>query len=198
MAQDFGRYIGLPIKVEFIDGSPSERRMRLLGEITYIDQNRRSWKVETGFVTDGASIPRVLWSAVGGPFEGSYRNAALVHDKYCEAKTIAWPYVHRMFYDAMRAAGVGQIQAGILYAGVLLGGPRWPTPGRGVGTGIGGFDLPVAGGAPGGGSVPRPITQAPDRRELTDKDVANISEFVHGSVTPPTPEEIEKYLKEHP
>ena len=33
------------------------------------------------FVTDGASIPRYLWSIVGSPWTGNYPQAAVVHDK---------------------------------------------------------------------------------------------------------------------
>lgn len=36
--------------------------------------------VKKGFVTDGASIPRIFWSIIGGPFEGPLLFAAVVHD----------------------------------------------------------------------------------------------------------------------
>ena len=33
-----------------------------------------------------------------------------------------------MFYFALRASGVAEVQAKILYTAVLLGGPRWTKP----------------------------------------------------------------------
>ena len=39
-------------------------------------------EVPKGFVTDGASIPRLVWTLVGHPF-GKYFNAAIAHDWLC-------------------------------------------------------------------------------------------------------------------
>src|ERR1035441_4686270 len=45
-----------------------------------IDPDGLEWKAPKGLVTDGASIPQIAWTPVGGPFEGLYRLAAVVHD----------------------------------------------------------------------------------------------------------------------
>src|SRR5882762_321050 len=75
----FGRFDG-PIRVEFgTDG----RTMKLLQDVTYIDPGGLQWKARKGYSTDGASIPRAFWTVVGAPFEGNYRNAAVIHDQYC-------------------------------------------------------------------------------------------------------------------
>lgn len=91
---------------------------------TSIKRKLRGWPPK-GSVVDGASIPKIFWSFVGGPFEGQYRNASIVHDTECDAKTYAWQAVHRMFYNASRAGGVGWIKAHVLYAAVYYFGPRW-------------------------------------------------------------------------
>ena len=78
-----------------------------------------------GSVVDGASIPQVFWSLVGGPFEGEYRNASVVHDVACDRKSEPWEAVHLMFYNACRCGGVGEKKAKLLYWAVYLGGPRW-------------------------------------------------------------------------
>src|SRR5262249_17871084 len=62
---------------------------------------------------------------VGGPFEGLYRNASIVHDTECDLQVRAWRDVHRMFYNGMRAGGVGRIKAMLMYAAVYRFGPRW-------------------------------------------------------------------------
>jgi hypothetical protein len=49
--------------------------MILVTELRYTDPKDEVWVAPAGSVTDGASIPRYLWSLMGGPFEGQYRNA---------------------------------------------------------------------------------------------------------------------------
>ena len=80
---------------------------------------------------DGASIPQVLWST-GGPYEGKYRDASVIHDVYCDEapKTRTWQAVHRMFYDGMLASGVADTRALFMYGAVYRHGPKWPDPAR--------------------------------------------------------------------
>jgi len=118
---DWGRFSG-PLHLEFL---PDGRRMKLLMPFGYVDPQGMDWPVPQDAVTDGASIPRLLWTVIGGPFEGSYRNAAVIHDYYCDVRSRGWESVHRMFYTAMLACGVSNASAKILYFGVRLGGPRW-------------------------------------------------------------------------
>lgn len=123
--EQFGRFDGSP-KVEFVDKGPGKGRdMRLLEDFTYTDSGGSQWTAKKGYETDGASIPWVFWSIVGGPFEGDYRKAAVIHDWYCHQKSRPWQDVHRIFYYASRAEGVGEIKSKILYAAVMFGGPRW-------------------------------------------------------------------------
>jgi hypothetical protein len=37
-------------------------------------------EVPTGFISDGASIPKAVWVVVGDPFEFEYLHAAIIHD----------------------------------------------------------------------------------------------------------------------
>jgi hypothetical protein len=109
-------------QLEWLDDG---RLMQLLRDFVYVDQTTTRWTAPQGAKTDGASIPPILWSFVGGPFEGQYRNAAIVHDTECDAKTHEWQAVHRMFYNASRAGGVGWIKASLMYAAVYAFGPHW-------------------------------------------------------------------------
>jgi hypothetical protein len=127
-AQDYGHYIGKPVPVLLLATTPSDYRIQLTGDFTYVSSGGKVWSVPSGFISDGASIPRAFWTVVGGPLDGPYREAAIVHDRYCVTKSEPWKSVHRMFYDAMRASGVGQLEAITLYGGVMLGGPRWDPP----------------------------------------------------------------------
>jgi hypothetical protein len=117
----FGYFPERP-QLEWLDDG---RKMQLLRAFVYIDQRSNSWIAPKDAVVDGASIPPVLWSFVGGPYEGRYRNASIVHDTECDAKSHKWQDVHRMFYYASRAGGVGLIKAWLMYAAVYEFGPRW-------------------------------------------------------------------------
>lgn len=120
--EDYGHFIG---EVE-AKWDANGRTMTLLAPFSYVEPTGRVWDAPTGSVTDGASIPRIGWTIIGGPFEGSYRDAAVVHDVACVKRTADWHDVHRMFYTAMLADKVNIIQAKIMYAAVYHFGPRWP------------------------------------------------------------------------
>lgn len=123
--ESFGFYEGLPPRLEFLSDG---RLVRLLADIAYNGSEGVRWPVPEGIEVNGASIPRPLWSLIGGPFEGRYRDASIVHDHYCDIQTRDWRDVHRMFHDAMRCSGVGPIKAKILFYSVYRFGPRWPSP----------------------------------------------------------------------
>jgi hypothetical protein len=74
---------------------------------------------------DGTSIPQPFWSIVGGPMEGQYRNASIVHDEACKRRTETWQSVHQMFYEACRCGGLPENRAKLLFAAVYHFGPHW-------------------------------------------------------------------------
>ena len=122
----FGHYIGELIFKPLGDG----RLMRLVNPYEFIDGTGVDWPVPKEIDIDGASIPPILWSVIGGPFEGKYREASVIHDYYCDVHLRTWQATHEVFYNGMRASGVSGLQAKIMYAGVYFGGPRWsPSPG---------------------------------------------------------------------
>lgn len=85
---------------------PDGRRMRLIEDFAYFDDAGRRWRAPKGSIVDGASIPRIAWSFIGGPFEGPYREASVIHDVACSAKLAPWLLVHEVFYTAMLASKV--------------------------------------------------------------------------------------------
>jgi len=103
------------------------RSMTLCAPFSFVDPENMHWDVPAGTVVDGASIPQAFWSFIGGPFEGAYRKASVVHDYYCEVHTRPWQAVHRMFYYGMLAGGTPATKAKVMYYAVLVGGPRWKT-----------------------------------------------------------------------
>lgn len=120
-AGEFGRFEGRVVAA----WDDSGREMTLLEDFHYLDSRGRRWTAPTQAVIDGASIPRPFWSIVGGPFEGRYRNASVVHDVYCDSQERPWREVHRMFYEACRCGGASLTQSKLMYYAVYHFGPRW-------------------------------------------------------------------------
>ena len=119
--ENFGAFQGELI----VKALPGGRNLELTHPFSFIDQKGKLWAVPAGTVVDGASIPEPFWSVIGGPFEDKYREASVIHDHYCDRKTETWENVHLVFYNGMRAGGVGSVKAKIMYAAVYNFGPRW-------------------------------------------------------------------------
>lgn len=110
----------------YTDWSLDGSTMVVLLEVTYTDPRGRIWTVPEMHVTDGASIPRPLWALIGSPFTGRYRVPAVLHDAAYACVGITKADADRMFYEAMREAGVGAMLAGLMWAAVkVFGGPAW-------------------------------------------------------------------------
>ena len=101
------------VKTEWLD--PDARSMRLLENFGYTDPQGKLWIAPADSIIDGASIPQVFWSFMGGPFEGKYRNASVIHDVACDRKIESWKAVHRMFYYACLCGGVAPLKAKVMY-----------------------------------------------------------------------------------
>lgn len=101
------------------------RQMQLMEPFTFVDTNGVEWAVPKGTLVDGASIPRVLWSAVGAPYSGKYRKASVIHDYFCDTMTRPWQDVHKAFFEAALAEGNGETMSKMMYAAVYRWGPRW-------------------------------------------------------------------------
>jgi hypothetical protein len=101
------------------------REMTLVEDFAYVDPRQVRWAAAAGSVVNGASIPRAFWSLIGGPFEGRFRKASVVHDVACVTRERRWQDVHRMFHDACRCGGVGAAKAATMYYAVYHFGPRW-------------------------------------------------------------------------
>jgi hypothetical protein len=104
------------------------RQMTLLSELRYIDPKGDVWIAPAGSKVDGASIPRSMWTLMGGPFEGKYRNASVLHDVAYEQHKRPWQDCDRMFYSAMRCSGVSAVEAKTMYYSLYRFGHHWKFP----------------------------------------------------------------------
>lgn len=108
----------------FIDAEPRPK-FKIGSEFRFKDPNDFLWIVPADEEVDGASIPQVFWSLIGGPFEGAYINASVIHDYYCAVKSRTAHDTHRAFYYGMRAANVPDWKAKYMYWAVATFGPNW-------------------------------------------------------------------------
>jgi hypothetical protein len=80
--------------------------------------------IPQGFVTDWASVPRLLQSFI--PRTGQWDEAAALHDLFCEALNDGEPIVDsrtadRLFEKVMKEADVGVVRRKLMFAGVRWG-----------------------------------------------------------------------------
>lgn len=115
-----GVFDGLPSVQLLEDG----RRLKLLADFKFKDRDGRDWMAPKDWVVDGASIPQALW-ILGGPLEGKYRDASIIHDYYCDRHLHTWQATHRVFYNGMIARHVDGLRAKAMYYAVYKFGPRW-------------------------------------------------------------------------
>ncbi len=120
----WGYYNGEPVT----KWNPDGRTMTLLTELRYTDPHGEVWVAPIGSVVDGASIPRYLWSIMGGPFEGKYRNASVLHDVAYGEHNRPWWDCDRMFYNAMRCSGASVGEAKTMYYALYKFGRHWKFP----------------------------------------------------------------------
>lgn len=149
-----GSFSGNP-KTEWLCQHGDDRNMCLLETFWYIDPQGRRWEAPKGAITNGASIPRTLWSSVGSPYTGNYRRASIIHDIAIRTPAIVRSEADTMFYFACLAGGCMLMESKLLYAGVRVG--TWASL-------TGDFALDMISIAP---SVPRlPGQQTPTELEV--------------------------------
>lgn len=100
----------LPLDGRFI----GNKQWRLLAPFVY---NNFPIKIEVpiGFVTDGATIPKLVWSLVGSPWSGDYPKAAVIHDYGYHLQERSRKDVDDDFIEGMRILGVPLWKRRIMY-----------------------------------------------------------------------------------
>ncbi len=111
------------LELEWIDG----QTWRLTSDFAYETDVGTLGRivVPASFVTDFASIPRVLWTVL--PPTGAYGRAAVIHDRLYRTPSVATrAEADRVLYEAMGLCDVSWLTRHVIYAGVRLrGGAAW-------------------------------------------------------------------------
>lgn len=87
------------------------------------DSQGLKWYVPAGTYTDGASIPRVLWSIVGHPRETEIGQAACVHDVlYRSPQGLTRKRCDEILIEGMQCLGASWMKRKAVYYGLRVGG----------------------------------------------------------------------------
>jgi hypothetical protein len=118
------------LTITHLSDNGSWRLWRLAEPLIYEVGGRGSGRVifvSKDFITDGSSIPQLLWSIL--PVWARYSRAGVVHDYLCYRIAVNNPHpeaptrdhADRVFLDAMEALSVGWVQKYLLYLGARIG-----------------------------------------------------------------------------
>lgn len=96
----------------------------LMDELIYESGTER-YVVPTGFPTNIASVPRVLWGFI--PPYGKYSKAAILHDFFYSSRgSVTREYADHKFYELLKECGVGPIKSQLMYRFVrMFGKTSW-------------------------------------------------------------------------
>jgi hypothetical protein len=112
-----------PLKLEYIDG----QKWRVLEEFVYRIGDEASTdeiRVEAGFITDFASIPRIFWRIL--PPTGKYGKAAVTHDANYKRGTNNRKWADDVFLEGMEVLGTPWWQRQLIYNAVrAFGWAAW-------------------------------------------------------------------------
>jgi hypothetical protein len=122
--ESFGDFLDVLKGVFQVNAKPRPV-FKLATEFRFRDPNGLLWTTPAGTEIDGASIPQLFWSLIGGPFEGAYINASVIHDHYCRTRERTAHDTHRNFYYGMRASVVPEWKATLMHWAVATFGPSW-------------------------------------------------------------------------
>lgn len=98
----------------------SRKDWETVGTIHYVDGEGRHITVPSGFITDLASVPRVLWSVVP-PF-GTYTYAAIIHDYLYRQGGTSRVVADATFAEVMEVEGTDKFTRLIVYLSVRMFG----------------------------------------------------------------------------
>lgn len=105
-----------PLNLQDIDGE----QFLLLTPLLYRAHVKRIFVVPEGFVTDFASIPRLLWARY--PKSGKWNRAAVLHDYLYVHNGVTRAEADALFLEALQACGVNWWTRHVFHRAVRVGG----------------------------------------------------------------------------
>ena len=111
----------LPFRGEYVPRGLAE--FKLFEPFHYIDED--PWEsviVPVDFITDGGSIPPVVYPIIGSPWRGPYVEATIIHDWECFLAKNAKERkkADKKFYKMLEILGVPRWKRKAMYRGVRM------------------------------------------------------------------------------
>ena len=109
------------VELKEVDGS----NWSLLNDFSY-ENDKYLITCKSGFVTDGASIPKSFWSIVGCPLEGDLLSGAIIHDGLYTKMSLPRDVCDELLKEMLEFSGVSEVRADLIYVAVReWGGSHW-------------------------------------------------------------------------
>ena len=100
----------------------SKLHISINGKQEYILESPLHWydgaisvNIKQGFLFDGASIPKALWSIIGSPMTGGYQRAGCLHDGLYASQLTSRKVADEIFLQAMKYDGVSYTKRYSMY-----------------------------------------------------------------------------------
>jgi len=108
-----------------VDVIAKGRDRRIAEDFTY-ENDKYKITLKRGFVTNGASIPKIFWSILSSPFDGPIIYAACVHDGLYTKRTLPRKECDKLLIEMARENGYSKIKSFLVYNAVrIFGGSHW-------------------------------------------------------------------------
>lgn len=112
----------------FYDKKEKSTKFKLLEDVLIFlddDGHKIGITIPAGFISDGASIPRIFWN-ISSPLDARYIKAFLKHDYCYENKLKTRKDIDIELRQDLINAGMNKILAQAIYRAVRrFGGPHW-------------------------------------------------------------------------
>ena len=98
-----------------------EKRTYTIEDVFTYRSSKGEFSVLPGFITDGASVPRVFWS-YASPFSGRHVAAVILHDALYAVHYRNRKVCDKILYEALIDLGIRKSKAWLMYRSVRAGG----------------------------------------------------------------------------
>lgn len=100
-------------------------KIRTLEDLTF-EINKLKYTIKKGFVSDGMSCPRFLWSIISPAVDAITLEPSIKHDYLYQVKITTRKEADQMYKQWLLDNGYSKIKAQIVYIGLRwFGGSHW-------------------------------------------------------------------------
>lgn len=110
----------MPLAVEiFLDGA--DTKIRLLQTVSFNLQGTIR-TIPAGFISDGQSVPRCLWSLLDPPVSALTLEPSVIHDALYKFQWTSRAYADNLYFELLKNNGYALWKCWVVFAGVRLFG----------------------------------------------------------------------------